>query len=774
MNRKLLTTPVAAITPLTVKGEQPLFTYKKTLALISSRMGGTATTFLAEPRLSPDGKDIEWYTSQFNSTPVPLSMLSGEQRDIYMQKLSQIMSAYRNALPSADDDAYPLMTKLAIVANEDCIYCGEGKVVITQWGIIPKQTGNTETLNLLKFGLAPKMAKPAVTPPAPQEPAAQKEIKPNPQPENPKVETPASTKEENTIPETKTCSNPLPPQPPLPPYKRKEKRKWLKWLWIILALLLLLIGLGLLLRSCDNANAETVKEMKPVAPPVKSEEMIVSEDSLNYIASDRLNVYVLKGGTLDDFSKAFRKEWGDRQKYQMFNPDTTLKRIVLKVPADELTIMKKEIPNRLKDFEIVVTEENIYQRHAALNDPALSRQDLSYYLDMVNAYEAWDIEQGSDDVIVAVLDGDIDVTHPEIKDKIVSPYDAVTHTANVPHVKACEGHGTHTSSTAVGLADNGQGSAGIAHGCKLMPINVFTDEGYSYDSLQVDGIMYAISNGADIISMSIGQMFSPMTKFIPPETQEQIAATTNKEEEEMWEKIYSYAEEKGVTIVKSAGNENILTTLDPQNRSERVLIVSAVGPDGQQSIFNPLTLDASNYGNACRISAPGSDIFQAVPGGFGMMSGTSMSCPMVAGGAALLKSHNPNLTPRQIRNVLIATANPKPHANIGPIMDLAAALKADPDNLPSTPPDNSGRIPEPANPANPFTPVIGYNPTPAPGTQPAPSPSNPGIPHPNPANPGGQNHCELIQYQYQTLEQVRLQLEKEMQQLRSQCPECFN
>lgn len=768
MRKRLITTSLSAFTPLNIKGEQPLYAYRKTLALISSRMGGAETGFLAEPRVSVDGKNIEWYSDEFKSAPRPLSRLEASERETYMRKLSAIMSAYRNALPEPDDDAYPLMTRLAIVADEDCIYCGEGKVVITQWGMRPKKTADHNELNLLKLGSVPKRT----VPEPPQDETGDKEvvaddtsdIQTTPESET-KTETETKTEiKTETHNNTKTTPPAVPPgaDNPLLPPRPAKKRKWLKWLLIALALLLLLLGLWFLLKSCSSANAETVKEMKPVAPPVVSEEITISEDSLNYIASDRLNVYVLKGGDLDDFSRAFRKEWADKQKYVMFNPDTTLKRIVLKVPSAELSTMKKEIPARLKDFEIVVTEENIYRKQGKPNDPALGRQELSYYLDMVNAYNAWDIEQGSEDVVVAILDGDIDVTHPEIKAKIVAPYDAVTHTSHVPRVEACEGHGTHTSSTAVGFADNGQGSAGIAPGCKLMPINVFTDEGYSYDSLQVDGIMYAISNGADVISMSIGAFFSPMTKFIPPEEQALIAANTNLEEQQMWDKIYAYAEEKGVTIVKSAGNENILSALDPQNRSSHVLIVSAVDQRGEQSIFDPMTLDGSNYGDVCRISAPGSDIFHAVPGGFSMMSGTSMSCPMVAGGAALLKSNKPDLSPEQIRNILVATANPQPKADIGPIMDLAAALQADPDNLPATPPVNPGRIPSPKQPENPFQPVIGYKPTPSP------------MPQPTPQTPGEQNRCDLIRYQYETLEQARRQLEQELQRLKENCPECFS
>lgn len=563
----------------------------------------------------------------------------------------------------------------------------------------------------------------------------------------------------------------------------RRQRPW--WLWALIALgvVALVLLLLWLCRSCGNSEA--LADIPKVAPPVNKEQVILDDDSLRYVAAGRLNIYVLKGGDLEQFASDFRKQWPDKEHYQLANPDTTLKRLVLSCPEEEAEALRKEIPTKLPDYEIIVTNENIYQRQGRPNDPALSRQDWSYYLDMVDAPRAWDITQGSDTVIVAVLDGDIDITHPEIADKVVHPYDAITHTNKPSRVPPCEGHGTHTSSTAVGIADNGQGSAGIAPNCKLMPINVFTADGTSYDSALVDGIMYAVSNGADVINMSVGMQWSPFIKFVSEEDQRTIAETEMKDEEMMWDMLYNYAEEHGVSIVKSAGNYNVLSAMDPANRSEHMLLVSAVDPNGEKAIFDPMTLNGSNWGPECTISAPGVNIFHAIPGGYALMSGTSMSAPMVSGGAALVKSRWQQLTPAQIRQVLITTASPQPNAPIGPIMDLYAALTCDPNNLPTNPAPGSGRnFNDPGNGGGYSAPGNGGGANPGNGGgggihNPYTQPIFGGSPYTPPSSPGngggtggGSNDCDLILRQYKSLEQLRRQAEEEMERIRRECPEC--
>lgn len=100
-------------------------------------MGDRYEEFLAEPRFVQDGKAVEWYSTVFGATPRTLSALEGAEREKYARKLAQVMESYRSSLPDPDDDAYPLMTKLVIVPDEDSIFCGDDRIVITDWGLNP-------------------------------------------------------------------------------------------------------------------------------------------------------------------------------------------------------------------------------------------------------------------------------------------------------------------------------------------------------------------------------------------------------------------------------------------------------------------------------------------------------------------------------------------------------------------------------------------------------------------------------------------------------------
>lgn len=771
IRQTLLNTDISRFRPASVRGEEPVRAWRRTAALLRSRLNmvnAGEADFLAEPRFDSD-HNIEWSTDRFESVPRPLSELSGAERLHYEKILGKLTGRLRQAAKGADAETKPLLEAIATVPGEDCIFCADDKVVIAQWAMKPNDA-SVSSLNLLAY-------RPDV-----KDDVQAAQIPPK------VVATGAAAAEAVVPPATPPAAAPVPPVtppvqppvtpvvPPVVPADKPRRRDWKKWLFGLLLALLLILLLWWLFRSCDRQgddSTETVENIEKVPPPLEKEKVIPAPDSLSYIAGDRINIYVLKGGNLDDFIDRFRneKQWQDRTKYQLVNPDTTLRRVILICPEDEREKMMEEVPQRMKpDLEVVALYENIYVNNARTNDPAMSNQAQSYYFDMTGAIDAWDREMGDADVTIAVLDGGFDLSHPELKGKIVKPYDAVGQSSQVPNVLACQGHATHVSSTAAGNANNGQGAAGIAPGCKIMPINVFTMDGQSYDSAIIDGIMYAVTQGADVINMSLGAAWGPMMKLLPPEELERLGRERQVQEAEIWDKVFDFAESRGVTIVKAAGNDNIPASLDPMNRSAHALVVSAVDPSGRKAIFDPFTRDGSNYGRLCRISAPGVDIYNAIPGGkYASLPGTSMASPQVAGGAALLKSRHPDWTPETIRKVLIGTARRAGSADVGPVMYLAAALDADPDNLPpseSVPDYSAGTgggfnsLPDPFEDGGEgyYEVIIG----------------NPGSPG-NGTGEGTRNvgDCTGMRRKYEDLKRRKAEIEREMEALRRDCPECI-
>jgi len=170
-------------------------------------------------------------------------------------------------------------------------------------------------------------------------------------------------------------------------------------------------------------------------------------------------------------------------------------------------------------------------------------------------------------------------------------------------------------------------------------------DGDEHDKDIAYAIRYAVDNGAKIISMSFGKDFSPEKHWV--------------------DDAFRYAESKGVLLVHAAGNDakNVDTAdnypnpiyRDGKGRANNVITVGASGNMNNGG----LTASFSNYGKAeVDVFAPGVGIYSTIPGGntYGNASGTSMACPVVAGVAALILQHYPNLTPQQLKFVIEKSA----------------------------------------------------------------------------------------------------------------------
>lgn len=107
---------------------------------------------------------------------------------------------------------------------------------------------------------------------------------------------------------------------------------------------------------------------------------------------------------------------------------------------------------------------------------------------------------------------------------------------------------------------------------------------------------------------------------------------------------------KGMVVVFAAGNQNIPTADYPASFSSDILVVGSIDNSNKRSSF-------SSYGTCVDVVAPGTDIWSTLPNNStGYMSGTSMAAPHVTGLAALIISINPNLTGKEVVNIIEKTA----------------------------------------------------------------------------------------------------------------------
>lgn len=208
-------------------------------------------------------------------------------------------------------------------------------------------------------------------------------------------------------------------------------------------------------------------------------------------------------------------------------------------------------------------------------------------------------------------------------------------------------HGTHVSGIIGAVRNNSVGMDGVADNVRIMTVKV-VPEGDERDKDVALGIRYAVDNGAQIINMSFGKGFSPQKAWV--------------------DDAIRYAQEKGVLLVHAAGN-------DGANNDQTENYPKDIFEDGKEA-DNMITVGASsngrvgskiagfsNYGKQeVDVFAPGVQIYSTVPGGdkYGSASGTSMASPVVAGLAAMILSYYPDLSARQLKQIIEKSATPLP------------------------------------------------------------------------------------------------------------------
>ena len=302
----------------------------------------------------------------------------------------------------------------------------------------------------------------------------------------------------------------------------------------------------------------------------------------------------------------------------------------------------------------------------------------------INILPAWNLYDSSTEehrhVVVAVIDTGIDISHPDLKNAIWTnedeiPGDGIDNDGNgyIDDVhgwnffdgnnELCKGreddHGTHAAGTIAAARGNG-GIAGITDNnyVKIMVLKALgTRYGVGEEKAIIEAIRYAEANGASICNLSFGT-----TEYYP--------------------ELEKVMRDSKMLFVVSAGNGNAKgigedTDQKPDYPSSFDLdnVISAAN-----LMFDGNLAESSNYGaKSVDIAAPGTYIVSTIAdSGYGFMTGTSMSAPMVTGAAAMLYSYRTDLQLSDIRKVLLETARKLPTLNgklsSNGMLDLYAAL----------------------------------------------------------------------------------------------------
>lgn len=264
----------------------------------------------------------------------------------------------------------------------------------------------------------------------------------------------------------------------------------------------------------------------------------------------------------------------------------------------------------------------------------------------INVEDAWAITKGAN-AKVAIFDHGFEMNHPDLQPNVYGVgYDATTATSP-SQVRGS--HGTPCAGIIGAVQNNNIGISGVAPEASLISISInllFSDT----PMMLANGFSWAWQNGIDVISNSWGGY-----------------APSNIITDAISDALTLGRQGKGCIVVFAAGNENNTNVRYPGNYFPEILVVGAMSPCGERK--SPTSCEqetwwGSCYGPTLDVVAPGVKIAttdRQGQNGYGPgdyiehFNGTSSACPFVAGVAALVVSANPNLTGKEVRDIIEST-----------------------------------------------------------------------------------------------------------------------
>lgn len=203
-------------------------------------------------------------------------------------------------------------------------------------------------------------------------------------------------------------------------------------------------------------------------------------------------------------------------------------------------------------------------------------------------------------------------------------------------------HGTHVSGIVAAVRNNGKGIDGIADNVRIMMLKVVNNIREMRDTDLANAIRFAVDNGAKVINMSLGKVYTFNKKAV--------------------DEAVKYAMDKDVLIIHGAGNsglnlDSINSIFYPIRQYEKGGTATAWLNVAASGFTDDATLvpSFSNYGSkTVDVFAPGVQIYSSIPySQYAAWSGTSMAAPVVSGLAALIREYYPKLTAVQVKDIIM-------------------------------------------------------------------------------------------------------------------------
>lgn len=444
------------------------------------------------------------------------------------------------------------------------------------------------------------------------------------------------------------------------------------WHWLTVAVILCVIALLLLCLDECNAGSRSHLHYSPVTgrtavnplpgftpdtsnnmEPIFEDDIMDDPETGGRIVKGRVNTYPKRRNV--DFPEYLRALQSAISDFEVAVTDYCMetRRVQFDIGDGDYNAFAELLKLQMSDFDLLVWPERIFG--ISSSGVSSSSQD-GWHLEAINAEVGWQLQTGSPAITVAIVDSGFDLNHPDLNQDTTCNY-------HVPYrnrsVYANSGiiHGTHVAGLAIGEPFNAVGTAGVAHGCSWMPVQLSSSDeevGLTCTHI-VDGILYAMNHGADVINLSLGSSIQ-LDHFVDEYgvySLEHYFAIT-RDEAAFWNELFAIGERTNTLFVIAAGNDAVPLELDPMHRSSLPIYVAATSRSGG------LAEEFSNFPSGTRIldapvvcvAAPGDGIQSCEVGGNAIeLLGTSMACPLVAGAAGLVRSANPQLKNEDIRSL---------------------------------------------------------------------------------------------------------------------------
>ncbi|MEZ5429149.1 MAG: S8 family serine peptidase [Pyrinomonadaceae bacterium] len=447
-------------------------------------------------------------------------------------------------------------------------------------------------------------------------------------------------------------------------------------IWIHLGIALVIVAIAAMIGQIrswqSNSTDRTVKTVETVTKPVTVErsakecvpEVLVKfrpEVSLSEIKkiaaknNDRVEdeLEIVKGlVAIDDLdnldAEAVAKQYAAMSDLVVYaEPNYEIK---LDDPTNSST---KDLLYRTRDENPVMPNDPMFEEQWALNN--IGQNGGKEKAD-VSALKAWLKTQGSEEVVIAVLDSGVDYTHPDlVKNMWLRPDNIPQYTDdelgtfndlhgfnatdNLSDPMDDNGHGTHCAGIIGAEGNNNEGISGINWKVEIMPLKFIGRGGFGSTKDAIEAINYAIDRKRAGVNVRVINASWGSTLYSKP-LEDAIRA----------------AGEEGILFVAAAGNNSTNNDKSPHYPSNyklsNVISVAALDRNDQMASF-------SNFGpKTVHIAAPGKDILSTwLNDQYREASGTSMATPYVAGVAALILASEPDLTVEQLRQRVLASVD---------------------------------------------------------------------------------------------------------------------